>query len=228
MKKGILLTVVGLLSFAAGTAGIFLAMPSIAPDVVDSTRVRLDSLSLVAAALGDRIPGDATTSPSALDSLAAMAADSSDTLGTRMADGKPEISLEDSLRRTTNLNAQLKADNESILDRVEELTERLERLEAQNIEAAELTKSLSTLEEQQLGSILGGLDMDVLRQLYVEASSRERSRLLQNMPADRAAQFVRTLMGAPDSVNDEADQDDMSGAADASPSEGDNAGLSNP
>ncbi|MEX1055096.1 MAG: hypothetical protein WED81_03640, partial [Rhodothermales bacterium] len=47
MKKTLILAIVGLFSFVLGTVGLYVAMPSLAPAVVDSTRVKLDSLGLI-------------------------------------------------------------------------------------------------------------------------------------------------------------------------------------
>lgn len=214
MKKVIILAVAGVLSFVAGTAGIYMAMPTIAPAVVDSTRVRLDSLGLL-----PRTP-DVSQSvvPSAAQSIpfdsssGGIEADSSDSVQTSVLPSGPtlEVPLGDSLRRTTDMMNNLKSDKAALLAQVEELTKRLDKLEAQQADAAELSKSLSKLEDRQLAGILTDLDLNVVEMIYLQASGRDRPRLLQNLPPDRAARFVKTLVKAPASTNDVAATQDAS------------------
>ena len=216
MKKAIILAVAGVLSFVGGTAGIYLAMPTIAPAVVDSTRVRLDSLGLLPLASEDSVrrglKSAHVTSIPFDPSTGAIAADSSDSLqtGTPPPGSPVEIPLGDSLRRTTNLLNDLKTDKAALLAKIEELTKRLNKLETQQADAAELTKSLSKLEDRQLADILTDLDLNVVEMLYLQASARDRPRLLQNLPPDRAARFVKTLVKAPASANDVAAKQDTS------------------
>lgn len=216
MKKAIILAVAGILSFVGGTAGIYLAMPTIAPAVVDSTRVRLDSLGLLPLAPEDSVKRGlkpaAVTSIQFDPSTGPIAADSTDSLQTaaRPTDSPLEIPLSDSLRRTTSLMNDLKTDKAALLAKVEELTKRLNKLEAQQTDAAELTKSLSKLDDRQLADILTDLDLNVVEILYLQASTRDRPRLLQNLPPDRAARFVKTLVNAPASATDMAAKQDTS------------------
>jgi hypothetical protein len=65
---------------------------------------------------------------------------------------------------------------------------------------------LGKLEDKQLGNILAGLDLGVVEQLYAEVSGRDRSRLLQNLPPDRAARFVKMLISGPISANEMVSQ----------------------
>ena len=65
-----------------------------------------------------------------------------------------------------------------------------------NESAAALAKTLSGLENKELEPILSGLDSNTLDQLYQQASARDKRRLLQSMPSERAAQLVqRALKG---------------------------------
>lgn len=230
MKKVIILVAAGVLSFVVGTTGIYMVMPNIAPAVVDSTRIRLDSLGLLARAFGDTLRagvGADSLHSSPFDTLGAAAgSDPSDSLNAgRNPDGHGPISLEDSLRNTRTLNRNLQSDNAAFIATIEELTERIKGLESQRAEAADLTKSLSTLDERQLGNILGSLDLEVVKMLYLQATARERSRLLQNLPPNRAAQFVKALVGAEDV--DAAENDSATGPAEPDAVTGANAGPSN-
>ncbi len=211
MKKVIILSVAGILSFVAGTAGIYVAMPTIAPAVVDSTRVRLDSLGLL-----PRTPeAEQGEAPSEVKSIqfdpgtSAVDADSSDSLASA-APADVEVPLGDSLRRTTTMVDRLKTDKSALLAEIEELKKRLNKLESQQADAAELSQSLSKLDDRHLGGILTDLDLNVVEMLYLQASARDRPRLLQNLPPDRAARFVKTLVRAPGATADVAAQQDPS------------------
>ncbi len=208
MKKVIIMSVAGVLSFVLGTAGIYLAMPTIAPAVVDSTRIRLDSLGLLPMTPEDSVKRG-MKQPAAKSihfdpSTHAAASDSSDSLQTRPLPSGPtiEVPLEDSLRRTLNVMNNLDTDNAALMAKIEELSGRLEELESQHADAAELSKSLSKIEDRQLAGILADLDMNVVEKLYMQASARDRPRLLQNLPPDRASLFVTTLVD-PAAANDD-------------------------
>jgi hypothetical protein len=60
-------------------------------------------------------------------------------------------------------------------------------------EAQALSGTLSKLEDAELRAILQRLDLDVVEMLYAASSARNRTRLLQALPSDRAARFVRYL-----------------------------------
>ena len=60
-------------------------------------------------------------------------------------------------------------------------------------EAQALSGTLSKLEDAELRAILQRLDLEVVEMLYAASSARNRTRLLQALPSDRAARFVRYL-----------------------------------
>lgn len=216
MKKVIILVFVGILSFAIGTAGTYLAMPKIAPEMVDSTLARLDSLGLTAPWPAAARPDSAALAAAVLPDSALADADSSDSALVADADlPTGEISIEDSLRRTVSLNDHLKSEQAALTAQVERLTERIEKLEGRQAEVAALAKTLSTVEERQLGSILADLELEVVQMLYEQASGRDRSRLLQNMPPARAAQFVQAMVGRPTAARESESDDASVDAADA-------------
>lgn len=216
MKKAIILAVAGVLSFVVGTAGIYLAMPTIAPAVVDSTRVRLDSLGLLPRLPeddADRDPAGSSVDPLPFDTATTLAsADSSDSLQARSLPTGPiiEFSMDDSLRHTTDLLNNLKANNAALTAKIEELTGRIDQMTSQKAETEELSKSLSKLEDRQLAGILADLDLSVVETLYLQSSGRDRSRLLQNLPPERAARFVKTLVKGPGSSSEVAAAADTS------------------
>lgn len=199
MKKIVILAVVALLSFALGTAGIYLAMPRLSPDTHDSTRIRLDSLGLLAKTVDTAVHLALLT-----DSLQADSTDSTVTVQVPEQPTRQDLiqSLRDSLHILNNLVRNLRTDTTRYIADISALSEQVDDLSAKQVQAAELTKSLSKLEERQLGRILSGLDFTVLEQIYNQSSARERTRLLQAMPAEQAARFVRTLVQGPQPEND--------------------------
>ena len=57
-----------------------------------------------------------------------------------------------------------------------------------------MSGTLAKLEDKELAGVVERLDMGVLQVLYEKASARNRKRLLQAMPPDAAAGFVRRLV----------------------------------
>ena len=83
--------------------------------------------------------------------------------------------------------------NDSLLAKVQSMEERWKALQAKYDEAKQMSGTLTKLEDSELAALLENLDADVLESLYIEASSRNRTRLLQMMPAEKAASLVNTL-----------------------------------
>ena len=169
-----LLTVLAVvLLFAAGAAGTYFMMPVVAPEKVAQARHYLDSLDAVAA--GDsaflarldslRQPAAPAPADSAqADTLAAPAEAPADTTTTPAVADAAE----------TPAIAQAEA--------------------AQAEQARELSNVISKLEDPELRALVTNLDPDVLAILYRESSARNKTRLLQAIPPDRAAAFVRGLI----------------------------------
>lgn len=213
-----MLSAAGILAFALGSVGIYLAMPSIAPGIVDSTRVRLDSLGLLSAAMENHLLVDLDSSlfsqapqdsaGGVIDSAAApIGLDHPDSLVTASSNlPAPDVNevLTDSLRRTTQLLQGLQGENAVLAAEIERLENRLDDVVSQQVDAAEIGKSLGKLEDKQLGSILAELDLNIVELLYLQVSQREQSRLLQNMPPERAARFVKMLVSGPISASEVA------------------------
>ena len=80
-------------------------------------------------------------------------------------------------------------------------------IKRQRAEATELSKTLVRLEDRELRQVLGELDLGTLEVLYGQVSLRNRIRLLQNMPPEKAASFIQQLTtNDPAAVLSEAEQ----------------------
>ena len=214
MKKVVLISIAAVLSFVLSTAGIYLAMPSLAPELVDSTRIQLDSLGLTPresetsaahALSGSLAPDNADTAS------ASTQAGEGDSLHTASSESIPSVNqiLSDSLRHTRELLAIFRADKAALSRQIDDLKQALGERASQKFDTSELGKSLGKLEDKQLSNILAGLDLSVVEMLYAEASGRERSRLLQHLPPDRAARFVHQLVNIPVTANEMPTQDPL-------------------
>lgn len=224
MKKVALLSIAGVLSFVLSTAAIYLAMPSLAPELVESTRTRLDSLGLlshVSDTTGAFVASDASMRDVGADTAGAPhkagepdSAYTANSPGSMLSIGRI---LSDSLRHTRQLLAEFRAQNAALSLEIAALQEALDERASQQFETSELGKSLGKVEDKQLTNILAGLDLSVVEMLYAEASAKERSRLLQQMPPDRAARFVQMLVNVPVTANEMPAQDPLRDAGEDEP-----------
>ena len=196
MKKIVILAVVGLFSFVLGTVGLYVAMPKLAPAVVDSTRVKLDSLGLISSPpkASLREVGEAISDSLLADSSAT--GDSLSAVRDSVSEAPEHVigQLSDSLDASAKLAQNLEQSKSSLLTQIEQMKKQIAKLESRKLEAAELSKSIAKLEDDQLGDLLAGIELDVIETLYLQSSARDRTRLLQNMAPDRAAVFVRSLV----------------------------------
>ena len=87
----------------------------------------------------------------------------------------------------------------ALLTEVETLTSRIQAMEGRRVEAEALGTTLAKLEDKQLAAILQNLDPRVLELLYLKASARTQARLMQSLPPERAASFIRSLVKIPPS-----------------------------
>ncbi len=78
----------------------------------------------------------------------------------------------------------------TLLARVQDMESRWEALESKYDEAKQMSSTISKMEDNELSALLSRLEDDVLESLYLEASARTRARLLQMLPADKAAILV--------------------------------------
>lgn len=195
----------GIISFIAGLLGFYLLMPKLAPDRVENTKLTLDSLGLLPYEGADSVRAvrDSLSMP---DSTALL---DSNTVAAQGLPGDavlPEDAAAgasggivlggqgDSLRFIRQQMRALEAEKAALASQVERLTSRIETIENRRVEAEKLGENLAKLEDKQLTAILKDLDIRVVELLYHKASARNQTRLLQAMPPDRAAQFIRSLV----------------------------------
>ncbi len=181
MKNAIIAVLATVSFFIVGIFATYFAMPMLSPDLVERAQYRLDSLEMVANG----------TYP---DSLLAL--EEENMIDTSML-AKPLNTMLAGLRDSlSTLHASLGTEmesNESLLAKVQSMEERWKALQAKYDEAKQMSGTLTKLEDSELAALLENLDADVLESLYIEASSRNRTRLLQMMPAEKAASLVNTL-----------------------------------
>lgn len=170
------LTIVAL--FVAGAAGTYFLMPVVAPEKVAQARQYLDSLDAVmagdsAAIVHAETPVlDVPVDSAAADSAAHVLAHAGDT-----ATEAPEAVAERTVAPDTSGPSPV---DQAAL--------------AQAEQARELSNVLSKLEDPELRALVSNLAPDVLTILYRESSARNKTRLLQAIPPERAAEFVRGLI----------------------------------
>lgn len=194
MMKILLSVVLALVAFGAGVAGMYYAMPLIAPERVEATQHRLDSLARLAAGDSTLLFGDAALV--AGDSMA-TAADSLVVAAAAFAEQQSELdALTDSLATLQRQLAERENESASLRSHVQDMKEAMQQLEARKEQTVELANTLAKLEDRELEAILAKLNTSVLERLYFEASGRNRQRLLQSMPAGRAASFVGRLVSS--------------------------------
>jgi hypothetical protein len=205
----ILIAVVGsLVFFALGLIGTYMAMPALAPKVVEETTARLDSLyrlehpeSLDLA----HNPPDPMPMPVALrDSVGNVLVDS---LGNVLLDStalafpvsmdpafdKVIAALRDSLQ-DIHFRLSIEQETQKLLQQqIGEMEARWEVLQNRFDEARQMSGTLVKLEDGELGELLGKLDMGVIEAIYLEATARNRTRLLQMLPAEKASILVNKL-----------------------------------
>lgn len=182
MNRVVLAIAVGLGSFVLSMAGVYFALPMLAPHVVEAARTPADSLaadSLLAA-----------TDSLRTDTSAAGASAAPDAGGGSLVAAEDTVAV---LRRRLRQAEEAAAARRASVQAAEE---RLAVLRAQRAGASELSATLAELEDAELAAILRRLDLPILKRLYAEASSRNRKRLLKAMPADRAAHFVSQIVTA--------------------------------
>ena len=178
MKKIGIPFLVILVFFAVGLYGTYKAMPTLAPGLVERTNNKLDSLAAVAEGREWRA-----------DSLARRP----DSLLIQEALGANLVTLRDSVEF---LEAQLRlktAEQDTLMDRLAVVEERWNNLETKFNDAREISGTIVKLEDGELANLLNEVDPVVLEAIYLEATARNRARLLQMLPADKAAVIVNKM-----------------------------------
>lgn len=181
MNKPVLAIIVSVVFFIVGLAATYFAMPAIAPEKVEQVQNRLDSL---AAANDGIVTTEDSLEISMADSLAAV-------------DSAQRVSMLAGLRDSLNLLiTRLEVEQgqkDTLLLRIQNMEQRWIELAARYAEASQMSNTITKMEDKELAALLNKLDDDVLESMYIEASARNRARLLQMLPADKAATLVNRL-----------------------------------
>lgn len=196
MNKSVLAIVVSIVFFVVGLAATYFAMPMIAPQMVDEVQHRLDSLAAVESNMlaMDSLNGESMT----LDSLMAMDSLTSSDLLSGMRDSLSQ------LMGTLDMERQQK---DTLLMRIQNMEQRWIELSAKYAEAGQMSNTITKMEDKELADLLAKLDDDVLESMYIEASARNRARLLQMLPAEKAANLVNRLTDPSFSLTSDAAPD---------------------
>jgi hypothetical protein len=202
MKKALLYISVGILSFMIGLAGFYYAMPYLQPDTVESVRAELDSLrALRSDSLGldlDQLEDADMFADLVLADTVAIDSLTGDTLVTptiSVYEHPAYLALLDSLSGWKSQASLLKAEAAQIAGRLEQIESRIEVEVAAATDIADLTTTLSRLEDNELRPILERIDDATVARLYQEATGRNRTKIVRAMPSDRAARLVQRMMG---------------------------------
>lgn len=200
MNKIIVAVFLGLLSFIGGIAALYVLMPTVSPERVEQTRHTLDSLnaSLQDALLVDSLAQAdsvwlASNDPRLRNYVVPDTQFNAVQDSMRLMDATVRT-LTDSLRTLNGQLEILQQSQQQLLDQLQGLQDRWESLEAQREEAKNISATLFKLEDRGLRDIILELDMDLFEMIYLQASNRNKTRLLQAMPAPRAARFVAQLV----------------------------------
>lgn len=177
MKKFLIVAGVGLLAFVLSLTGTYLAMPYIAPDVVSQSQEDNDTL----VADGDVSEQQLMTMLDSLD------ADDPDEL---LARHEVIQRLRDSLTTVHDSLDAVQGRTTTLRDQLEELRQRVSSLEEAQVEAAEISRTLTDLDERDMRAVLAPLELDVYEALYAQTNGRNRTRLLQAMPPEKAAELI--------------------------------------
>ncbi len=188
--KLILTTIAIVALFAVGAVGTYFIMPVVAPERVAQARQYLDSLDQAAADTARMVIAIADTSavPDTMavpvtpvaDSSAAASAGAGKAAGSAVA-AAPASEAAASVAAAGPTPEQQE-------------TEQVATEAKQREQARELSAVLTKMEDAELRALVAQLDPDVMGMLYSEASARNKTRLLQAIPPERAAAFVRSLI----------------------------------
>lgn len=200
MKKALIAGGVSIAFFAVGLIATYFAMPAIAPELVASVQHRLDSLAMAQqASIAGVIPDSLNQAMMMTDSTGAPV----------YTEPMPDVlaGLRDSLQQLQGYIDMEEAGKATLLARVQEMESRWEALEAKYDEAKQMSSTISKMEDNELSALLSRLEDDVLESLYLEASARNRARLLQMLPAEKAATLVDKLTDPSNTFTTDANPD---------------------
>lgn len=194
MKKIALAVGLGVVFFLAGLVGTYYALPVLAPDHVPDIATA-DSLTAPGSSTPQQQPTARIDSASVMDSTGtALHTDSLDGVPDSLIAPSLVDQLRDSLSTLHDSLGTLSATARTLTDERDALKDRVATLETSQATAADIGNTLTKLEDDELGAVLKELDMRVYEMLYNEVSGRNRARLLQSLPPDKAAQLVDRMI----------------------------------
>jgi flagellar motility protein MotE (MotC chaperone) len=198
MKKALIAVGVSFAFFAVGLVAMYFAMPAIAPELVETVQQRLDSLMMP--------PPELTM---AADSLMRPPLRTDSTAAQPVYPPMTDVlvGLRDSLQRLQRSIDEENEEKAMLLRRVEQIEQRWSSLEVKYDEASQMSNTITKMEDKELADLLSRLEDDVLESLYVEASARNRARLLQMLPAEKAATLVDKLTDPSNTFTSDSDPD---------------------
>lgn len=178
--KNILIVLGGsTVAFIVGLAVTYLALPFVAPDLAERSRARTP-VSVADAAM--TLPEDSLNLPQ--DSVALLLTEQKALVET----------LRDSLAIVMNRLHAAQAMEMSRAGQIEQLRQRERAAAARRVEAAQLGSSLARLDVRERRDLIEQLDRDILQKIYIEASPRSRTLLLEAMEPKGAAGLVGLLI----------------------------------
>ena len=200
MKRIALAAGLGVAFFLAGLVGTYYALPHVAPSYVpdvapaDSQRAALsDSLRGLPRASADSTLNDSIRSTDSTRTMATL----EDSLGLS-PDQANRLAIVQQLRDSISvLNdslTTLSGDYQSTTEARDALQAQVEALESTQATAADVGNTLTKLEDAELRAVLDQLDMQMYEMLYSELSGRNRARLLQSLPPEKAANLVDRMI----------------------------------
>lgn len=98
------------------------------------------------------------------------------------------------LQETKEMADTLRVETATLRKDTASLREELAAVETERAKVNELSSALMDMRRRNLSNLLQGVDMRVLKKLYQETTGQARTRLLQAMAPDQAAQFVNQVV----------------------------------
>lgn len=181
MKKSLLIIGVGVLAFTLSLIGTYLGMPYIAPDLAARSTAPVDSAASDSLTQRDQLIA-------LIDSLEGGQSNA------LFAEQATVNRLRDSLSTVHDSLSNVQSRTWTLRDQMRELQRRVESLEATQAKAADISKTLTDLDIREMRAVLAPLNLTVYESLYAQTTGRNRTRLLQAMPPDKAAQLVDRIV----------------------------------
>lgn len=209
MKKGTITSISIIAGTALGAAligvlAVYVALPEVAPSMATT-----DASGKQTAPAGDSTASPASVADSAGQSSGAEAGRPAPTAqgastGTRAGQPSTGTAAGDS---STSARLQALRDSVSTLNRrlqdtqkaADTLRSKMAEVDTAQEKVDKLSDALMEMRRRNLGSLLKKVDMGVLRKLYRQSAGDARTRLLQSMAPDQAAQFVNQVVEDPES-----------------------------